>query len=114
METILLSTAGAVIGICLVILGYFLKIIHNDVRKNTLEVGKLKSRHELLRQESTSKVDQLKVTTEIHIGQLTTNVSELTKSITNMNQNMSERDREFTDIWKKLVDVLDKKKDATV
>ena len=49
--TIIIFIASSIFAI----FGYFLKMIHSDVRKNTEEQGKLKRKIELVQQESQIK-----------------------------------------------------------
>ncbi len=63
------------------IIGYFLKIIHNDVRKNTEELGKLKGKIELVEQESRLKFETIQMQTQIEIKNLAKNVSELSDAV---------------------------------
>jgi uncharacterized protein with HEPN domain len=63
------------------IIGYFLKIIHNDVRKNTEELGKLKGKIELVEQESRLKFETIQVQTQLEIKNLAKNVSELSDAV---------------------------------
>ena len=46
METMGVWVFETVIGVLIIIAGYFLRMIHNDVRKNTEEIGKNKGRIE--------------------------------------------------------------------
>jgi hypothetical protein len=63
------------------IVGYFLRIIHNDVRKNTEELGKLKGKIELVEQESRLKFETIQVQTQLEIKNLAKNVSELSEAV---------------------------------
>jgi hypothetical protein len=63
------------------IIGYFLRIIHNDVRKNTEELGKLKGKIELVEQESRLKFETIQVQTQLEIKNLAKNVSELSDAV---------------------------------
>jgi hypothetical protein len=63
------------------IIGYFLKIIHNDVRKNTEELGKLKGKIELVEQESRLKFETIQMQTQLEIKNLAKNVSELSDAV---------------------------------
>jgi hypothetical protein len=63
------------------IIGYFLKIIHNDVRKNTEDLGKLKGKIELVEQESRLKFETIQVQTQLEIKNLAKNVSELSDAV---------------------------------
>ena len=63
------------------IIGYFLRIIHNYVRKNTEELGKLKGKIELVEQESRLKFETIQMQTQLEIKNLAKNVSELSDAV---------------------------------
>ena len=63
------------------IFGYFLKIIHGDVRKNTEEQGKLKGKIELVQQETQIKYQALQELTQLEIKNLAKNVGELSDAV---------------------------------
>lgn len=63
------------------IIGYFLRIIHNDVRKNTEDLGKLKGKIELVEQESRLKFETIQVQTQLELKNLAKNVSELSDAV---------------------------------
>ena len=63
------------------IFGYFLKIIHGDVRKNTEEQGKLKGKIELVQQENQIKYQALQELTQLEIKNLAKNISELSDAV---------------------------------
>jgi hypothetical protein len=63
------------------IFGYFLKMIHSDVRKNTEEQGKLKGKIELVQQENQIKYQALQELTQLEIKNLARNVSELSEAV---------------------------------
>ena len=63
------------------IIGYFLRIIHNDVRKNTEELGKLKGKIELVEQESRLKFETIQMQTQLEIKNLAKNVCELSDAV---------------------------------
>jgi hypothetical protein len=63
------------------IFGYFLKMIHSDVRKNTEEQGKLKGKIELVQQENQIKYQALQELTQLEIKNLAKNVSELSDAV---------------------------------
>jgi hypothetical protein len=63
------------------IIGYFLKIIHNDVRKNTEELGKLKGKIELVEQESRLKFETIQIQTQLEIKNLARTVGELSDAV---------------------------------
>jgi hypothetical protein len=63
------------------IIGYFLKIVHNDVRKNTEEIGKQKGKIELVEQEARLKYQAIQEQTQLEIKNLAKNVSELSSAV---------------------------------
>ena len=63
------------------IIGYFLKIVHNDVRKNTEEQGKLKGKIELVEQENRLKYQAIQEQTQLEIKMLAKNVSDLSVAV---------------------------------
>ena len=75
--TIILFITGTVLGI----FGYFLKIIHGDVRKTTEEQGKLKGKIELVQQETQIKYQALQELTQLEIKNLAKNVGELSDAV---------------------------------
>jgi len=79
-ETIM-GIAGGLIGILLLILGYFLKIIHTDTKKAIEEVGKNKGRIELVEQQLNSDVKRLEQTTQLELRNLAQTVNKLSVSV---------------------------------
>lgn len=79
-ETII-GIAGGIIGLLLLILGYFLKIIHNDTKKAIEEVGKNKGRIELVEQQLNSDVKRLEQTTQLELRNLAQTVNKLSVSV---------------------------------
>ena len=75
--TITLFITGTIFGI----FGYFLKMIHSDVRKNTEELGKLKGKIELVQQETQIKYQALQELTQLEIKNLAKNVGELSDAV---------------------------------
>ena len=65
----------------MVIIGYFLKIVRTDVRKNTEEQGKLKGKIELVEQEARLKYQAIQEQTQLEIKNLAKNVSELSSAV---------------------------------
>lgn len=63
------------------IIGYFLKMVHNDVRKAVEDTGKLKGKIELVEQESRLKYQQILETTQLEIRNLTKNISDLAEAV---------------------------------
>lgn len=70
-----------IIGTATLIIGYFLKIVHADVRKNTEEQGKLKGKIELVEQESRLKYQAIQEQTQLEIKNLARHVSELSDAV---------------------------------
>jgi hypothetical protein len=59
-----------IIGTAVLIIGYFLKIVHSDVRKNTEDQGKLKGKIELVEQEARLKYQAIQEQTQLEIKNL--------------------------------------------
>jgi hypothetical protein len=70
-----------VLGTVTLIIGYFLRIVHNDVRKNTEEQGKLKGKIELVQQESRMKYEAIQEQTQLEIKNLARNVNDLADAV---------------------------------
>jgi hypothetical protein len=70
-----------IIGTGTAIIGYFLKIVHSDVRKNTEEIGKQKGKIELVEQEARLKYQAIQEQTQLEIKNLAKNVSELSSAV---------------------------------
>lgn len=70
-----------ILGTAITVIGYFLKIVHGDVRKNTEEQGKLKGKIELVEQESRLKYQAIQEQTQLEIKNLARHVSELSDAV---------------------------------
>ncbi len=70
-----------IIGTAVLIIGYFLKIIHTDVRKNTEDQGKLKGKIELVEQEARLKYQAIQEQTQLEIKNLAKNVGDLADTV---------------------------------
>ena len=70
-----------IIGTATIIIGYFLKVIHSDVRKNTEDQGKLKGKIELVEQENRLKYQAIQEQTQLEIKMLAKNVSDLSNAV---------------------------------
>ena len=81
MDTQTLTIVLFITGSIFTIFGYFLKIIHTDVRKNTEEQGKLKGKIELVQQESQIKYQALQELTQLEIKNLAKHVGELSDAV---------------------------------
>ena len=63
------------------VIGYFLRMIHQDVRTNTESLGKLKGKIELVEQESRLKYQAIQEQTQLEIKSLARSVSELSDAV---------------------------------
>jgi hypothetical protein len=63
------------------VIGYFLRMIHTDVRNNTESLGKLKGKIELVEQESRLKYQAIQEQTQLEIKNLAKHVSELSDAV---------------------------------
>jgi hypothetical protein len=70
-----------ILATAVTIIGYFLKIVHNDVRKNTEEQGRLKGKIELVEQENRLKYQAIQEQTQLEIKMLAKNVSDLSNAV---------------------------------
>lgn len=70
-----------ILGSVVAIIGYFLKMVHNDVRGNTEGLGKLKGKIELVEQESRLKYQAIQEQTQLEIKSLARSVSELSDAV---------------------------------
>lgn len=70
-----------ILGSVVAIIGYFLKMVHNDVRSNTEGLGKLKGKIELVEQESRLKYQAIQEQTQLEIKNLAKSVGELSDAV---------------------------------
>jgi len=70
-----------ILATAIAIIGYFLKIVHSDVRKNTEEQGKLKGKIELVEQEARLKYQAIQEQTQLEIKNLAKNVGDLANTV---------------------------------
>ncbi len=70
-----------ILGSVVAIIGYFLKMVHNDVRSNTEGLGKLKGKIELVEQESRLKYQAIQEQTQLEIKNLARSVAELSDAV---------------------------------
>jgi hypothetical protein len=63
------------------VIGYFLRMMHTDVRNNTESLGKLKGKIELVEQESRLKYQAIQEQTQLEIKSLARSVSELSDAV---------------------------------
>jgi hypothetical protein len=76
MSIIILATATI-----LAIIGYFLKIVHTDVRKVIEDQGKLKGKIELVEQEGRLKYQAIQEQTQLELKNLTKSVCTLSDTV---------------------------------
>ena len=69
--------AFSIIGILLGIFGYFLKIIHADIRQATSDIGRLKGQLDMVKQENNLRYEQMEEVTQMKIDHLTYQVTRL-------------------------------------
>jgi hypothetical protein len=70
-----------IIGTAVLVIGYFLRLVHHDVRKNTEDLGKLKGKIELVEQENRLKYQAIQEQTQLEIKMLAKNVSDLSNAV---------------------------------
>jgi hypothetical protein len=70
-----------ILGSIVAIIGYFLKMVHNDVRSNTESLGKLKGKIELVEQEARLKYQAIQEQTQLEIKNLARSVAELSEAV---------------------------------
>jgi uncharacterized protein YoxC len=81
MDTATITLAIFIASTIFAIFGYFLKMVHSDVRKSTEELGKLKGKIELVQQETQIKYQALQELTQLEIKNLAKNVGELSDAV---------------------------------
>jgi hypothetical protein len=77
----LLGIAGAIIMILFTIIGYFLKIVHNDAKQAVVDAGKNKGRIELVELQLNSDVKRIEQTTQLELRNLASTVGKLSASV---------------------------------
>jgi hypothetical protein len=65
----------------LAVIGYFLRMVHTDVRKTVENMGKLKGKVELVEQEARLKYQAIQEQTQLELKMLAKNVSELSTAV---------------------------------
>ena len=81
MTTTSVAIVLFIISTIIAIIGYFLRIVHSDVRKVVEEQGKLKGKIELVEQEARLKYQAIQEQTQLEIKMLAKNVSELSIAV---------------------------------
>ena len=77
------TVAFIVLGITTIfaVIGYFLRMIHMDVRKVVEDQGKLKGKIELVEQESRLKYQAIQEQTQLELKNLARSVGDLTETV---------------------------------
>ncbi len=75
------SLIGGLIVVIFSIIGYFLKVLHGDIKFAVSESGKNKGRIELVEQQLTSDVKRIEQTTQLELRNLAENVNKLSISV---------------------------------
>ena len=75
------SVLGGLVVILFSIIGYFLKVLHGDIKFAVSESGKNKGRIELVEQQLTSDVKRIEQTTQLELRNLAENVNKLSLSV---------------------------------
>jgi hypothetical protein len=75
------SLIGGLIVVLFSIIGYFLKVLHGDIKFAVSESGKNKGRIELVEQQLTSDVKRIEQTTQLELRNLAENVNKLSISV---------------------------------
>ena len=81
---LVIGLASGIIGILLIVVGFFLKVLHTDVRKNTVENGKNKGRIDLVAEKQKQDKEHLEEMTQLQIQGLTTEVKTLSGNVNDM------------------------------
>ena len=75
------SLIGGLIVVLFSIIGYFLKVLHGDIKFAVSESGKNNGRIELVEQQLTSDVKRIEQTTQLELRNLAENVNKLSISV---------------------------------
>ena len=81
MEMLLLGISESLILILLMVIGYFTKVAHEDIKKAVEETGKNKGRIELVEQQLTNDVKRIEEHTQLELRNLAQNVNRLSTSV---------------------------------
>lgn len=81
MTTTTASLIVLAIATVFAIIGYFLRMIHMDVRKVVEDQGKLKGKIELVEQESRLKYQAIQEQTQLELKNLAKNVGDLADTV---------------------------------
>lgn len=70
-----------IIGVLISVIGYFLKLLHQDVKKAIEDVGNVKGQLDVMNAEQVLKFQRMEETTQLKIDQLTTEITRLIKAM---------------------------------
>lgn len=90
----LLGIAGAVILLLFGVVGYFLKIVHNDAKQAVVEAGKNKGNIELIKLQLDSDVKRIEQTTQLELRNLASTVGKLSDSVEQLVKIQLEKSRD--------------------
>lgn len=79
--TFILGIAGAALMIMFGVIGFFLRMIHGDMKKNIEDTGKNKGNIELIRQQQEADTKRIEAMTQLELKALSSNVSDLSKNV---------------------------------
>lgn len=75
-----------VIGVLISVIGYFLKLVHEDVKKAIEDVGNVKGQLDVMNAEQVLKFQRMEETTQLKIDQLTIEITRLIKAMERANK----------------------------
>lgn len=81
MSSFIIGLAGSLILLLIGVISYFLKMVHNDVKKALVEVGKNKGNIELVQLQLNSDVKRIEQTTQLELRNLADTVGKLSHSV---------------------------------
>jgi len=82
--TIVITITGSIFSLLFIVIGYFLKTVHNDVRINTSDNGKLKGKVELLEQKSSSDLKLMQEMTQMELRTMASSISILSANVNSL------------------------------
>lgn len=85
---VVLPVGGSLILVMIGIIGFFLRTVHNDVRKNTEAVGKNKGKIELVEKQQSNDIKRLEELTQLELKSLSKDVRELSSNVNSLVQIM--------------------------
>ncbi len=77
-------SAGSIVGLLLVVVGYFIQRLLHDLKQTTEECGKNKGRIELVEQQQVNDIKRMEERTQMQLEALTKNVNTLSKSVNDL------------------------------